>query len=174
MANIIRHQIRKRKKSYYNRFKNRNSKIWWKTVNEINGKTTKKEVIKLSAEELNIGFHQVWKEEKESDISSFIKPPQQQINQKTIKLTPDMVIKELKKLDVTKAPGPDSINNKILKDARFELSDILAHLFNISIQHSFIPAQWKIANVTNSESQKPNYTERIPTNCVNISYMQSI
>ncbi len=58
-----------------------------------------------------------------------------------------MVIKELKKLDVTKAPGPDNINNKILKDARFVLSDILAHLFNISIQHSFIPAQWKIANV---------------------------
>ena len=52
-----------------------------------------------------------------------------------------MVIKELKKLDVTKAPGPDNINNKILKDARFELSDILAHLFNISIQYSFIPAQ---------------------------------
>jgi hypothetical protein len=58
-----------------------------------------------------------------------------------------MVIKELKKLDVTKASGPDNINNKILKDARFKLSDILAHLFNISIQHSFIPAQWKIANV---------------------------
>jgi hypothetical protein len=58
-----------------------------------------------------------------------------------------MVIKELKKLDVTKVPGPDNINNKILKDPRFELSDIRAHLFNISIQHSFIPEQWKIANV---------------------------
>jgi hypothetical protein len=57
MANIIRHQIRKRKKSYYNRFKNRDSKIWWKTVNELNGETTNKEEIKLSAEELNIGFH---------------------------------------------------------------------------------------------------------------------
>jgi hypothetical protein len=44
------------------------------TVNEINGKTTKKEEINLTAEELNIGFHQVWKEERESDISSFIKP----------------------------------------------------------------------------------------------------
>jgi hypothetical protein len=30
-----------------------------------------------------------------------------------------MVIKELKKIDVTQAPGPDKINNKILKDARF-------------------------------------------------------
>ena len=77
MANIIRHKIRKRKKSYYHRFKNRDSKLWWKTVNEINGKATKKEEIKLTAEELNIVFHQVWKEEKELDISSssFIKPP---------------------------------------------------------------------------------------------------
>ncbi len=49
-------------------------------------------------------------------LSSFIKPPQKQINQKPIKITPDMVIKELKKLDVTKAPEPDNINNKILKD----------------------------------------------------------
>jgi hypothetical protein len=48
MANIIRHQIRKRKKSYYNRFKNRDSKIWWKTVNEINGKITKKEELQIS------------------------------------------------------------------------------------------------------------------------------
>jgi hypothetical protein len=69
-----------------------------------------------------------------------------------------MVIKELKKLDVTKAPGPDNISNKILKDARFELSDILAHLFNISIQHSFIPTQWKLANVI--PSQKSNHTKR--------------
>jgi hypothetical protein len=56
-------------------------------------------------------------------ISSFIKPRQQQINQKPLKITPDMVIKELKKLDVTKAPGPDNINNKILKDSRFELTN---------------------------------------------------
>jgi hypothetical protein len=39
-----------------------------------NGKTTKKEEIKLTAEELNIGF-QVWEEEKESHKSSFITPP---------------------------------------------------------------------------------------------------
>ncbi len=42
MANIIRHQIRKRKKSFYNRFKNQDCNKFWKTLNEINGKTTKK------------------------------------------------------------------------------------------------------------------------------------
>jgi hypothetical protein len=52
MAQIIRHRIRKCIKSYYNRVKNQDSKIWWKTVNEINRKTTLREEIKLSAEEL--------------------------------------------------------------------------------------------------------------------------
>ncbi len=42
-----------------------------------------------------------------------------------------MVIEELKKLDVTKAPGPDNIKKKILKDDRFELYDILANLIKI-------------------------------------------
>jgi hypothetical protein len=40
-------------------------------VNEINGKNNKKEEMKLTAEELNIGFHQVWKEEKTWTIKSY-------------------------------------------------------------------------------------------------------
>jgi hypothetical protein len=32
-----------------------------------------------------------------------------------MKITTDMVIRELKKIEVTKAPGPDNTNNNILK-----------------------------------------------------------
>jgi hypothetical protein len=64
MPSIIRHQIRKRKKSFYNRFNNLDSKIWWKTVNEINGKTSKKEENKLTAKEINIGFSSLERRER--------------------------------------------------------------------------------------------------------------
>jgi hypothetical protein len=37
--------------------------------------------------------------------------------------------------------------NKILKNAKYELSDIINHLFNISLKNSFIPTQWKSANI---------------------------
>ena len=48
-----------RKKAYYNNFKNKDSKMWWKTVQQIYGKTSKPQVIKHTAEELNKGFHAV-------------------------------------------------------------------------------------------------------------------
>jgi hypothetical protein len=63
MANIIRRGKTKKKTSTVS--KNKDSKA----VNEINGKTTKTEGIKLTAEYLNIEFHVVWEEKKESDIS---------------------------------------------------------------------------------------------------------
>jgi len=148
MAKIIRHQIKKRKKIYYNRFKNKDSKTWWKIVNEVNGRETKHQKIELTAEQLNNGFHQVWNGQAKPDISSFIKPPQKQDTKtKTFRITEDMILDELGKLDTSKAPGPDNINNKLLKYARFELCEVITHLFNLSIQQSFIPTQWKTANI---------------------------
>ena len=54
---------------------------------------------------------------------------------------------ELGKLDTSKAPDPDNINNKVLKNAKFELCEIIAQPFNISLQNSFVPSQVKSANI---------------------------
>ena len=45
---------------------------------------------------------------------------------------------KLNNLDTSKAPEPDSIKNKILKGAKYELSGILTHLFNLCFKTSFI------------------------------------
>jgi hypothetical protein len=45
--------------------------------------------------------------------------------------------KATKKTRRKKSTEPDNTYNKILKNARSRLSDIIAHLFNMSIQHSF-------------------------------------
>jgi hypothetical protein len=52
-----------------------------------------------------------------------------------------MINEEFQKLDITKAPGPDGINNKILKKAKNALKEIVAHLFNIWLIESFLPTQ---------------------------------
>ena len=62
-------------------------------------------------------------------------------------ITPDMIDEEFQKLDISKAPGPDGINNKILKRAKYALKEIVAHLFNICLTDSFVPTQWKEANI---------------------------
>ena len=82
MANLVRHHTRKRVKIYYNRFKNKDAKMWWKTVNEVNGKSSNKQNIQIPVEELNNGFHQVWEGQKQPDLSGFIKPPSEQQPQK--------------------------------------------------------------------------------------------
>ncbi len=52
-----------------------------------------------------------------------------------------MINEEFQKLDTSKAPGPDGINEKILKQAKYVLKVIVAHLINISLTESFVPTQ---------------------------------
>ena len=54
---------------------------------------------------------------------------------------------ELKKLKVGKAPGPDNIDNKILKDFREILAKLLEELFNLILEKEEIPKQWEVAEI---------------------------
>ena len=77
---------------------------------------------------------------------------------------------ELGKLDTSKAPGPDNINNKTLKNAKYELSDIIMHLFNSSLKNSFIPTQWTEA--TNFKNNLPSNSNRLQANSPSIGTLQ--
>ena len=144
-AKQVKKLINKRKKAFYSNFKNKDSKTWWKTVQQVSGKTTKPQVTTHTAKELNKGFHAVWNDSKQPDISIFIIPPNNQNEPPNI--TPEMINEELQRLDTSKAPGPDGISNKILKRAKYALKEIVSHLFNICLAESFVPTQWKEANI---------------------------
>ena len=62
-------------------------------------------------------------------------------------ITPDMVKKKIKELNPDKAPGPDGIHPKLLK----ELLDIvpipLAIIFQKSLVSGLVPSDWKHGNV---------------------------
>ena len=52
------------------------------------------------------------------------------------------------KLGQLKAPGPDRLSPKLLKEIKMEISEPLCLIFNRSLQDSSVPENWKIANVT--------------------------
>ena len=53
----------------------------------------------------------------------------------------------IKNLDPTKAPGPDGIPTRVLKDCADELIPNLTKLFNTSLTQGSVPQEWKEANV---------------------------
>ena len=58
------------------------------------------------------------------------------------------VYKLLKKLDTSKATGPDNIGNMLLKKCAPSLEGILTRMFNLSLTLGHFPNSWKIAHIT--------------------------
>ena len=75
-------------------------------------------------------------------------------NQRVYPPMPDFVIhqngvlKLLSNLDANKAPGPDGVPGKILKQFAGELSPALTHIFNKSLVTGQLPSDWLTANIT--------------------------
>ena len=53
----------------------------------------------------------------------------------------------LKSLPLGKAVGPDGINNRLLRESANELADPLSIFYNLSLQNSKVPDDWKEAHV---------------------------
>ena len=64
-----------------------------------------------------------------------------------ILITPEAVAKKLKKLNPSKAQGPDEIHPKLLQELSQELAEPLAIMFNKSLEAMKVPEDWKAAQV---------------------------
>ena len=64
-----------------------------------------------------------------------------------ISVTPKMVKKVITNLDSSKTSGTDCIPMVVLKNCEFELSYILAELFNMCLKESCFPDCWKVSSV---------------------------
>ena len=65
-----------------------------------------------------------------------------------ITANPKMVAKLLDKLNVLKAPGPDGLNARVLKECSTQISPILAHIYNESLAQGNVPDDWRQTNVS--------------------------
>ena len=60
-------------------------------------------------------------------------------------MPPNFVLRELSKLKVTKASGPDGITARLSKDAAPVIAKPITYLVNFTISTGLIPTEWKDA-----------------------------
>ena len=60
---------------------------------------------------------------------------------------PDEVLAIISNLKSTQSCGIDNIDAMVLKHAKHQLTPVITHLINLSIQSAVFPDQWKIAKV---------------------------
>jgi len=68
-------------------------------------------------------------------------------NLENVILTESEILKELKNINPTKAPGPDGLSSRVLKEAAAEIAKPITTIYNKTIQEGIIPKEWKRANV---------------------------
>ena len=64
-----------------------------------------------------------------------------------ITVDPKGVLKLLNGLKVQKAPGPDGLSARVLKECSSEIAPILAFIYNESLAQGTVPDDWQQANV---------------------------
>ncbi|XP_052410179.1 uncharacterized protein LOC127956360 [Carassius gibelio] len=70
-------------------------------------------------------------------------PPGDQV----IMLTPDSVRKSFSRINARKAPGPDNIPGRVLRDCAAELTDVFTDIFNISLSQAVVPTFFKTTTI---------------------------
>jgi hypothetical protein len=89
----------------------------------------------------------------------------------TVLFSPVKVYEILKKLDISKANGPDQISNRMLKETAEVIAEPLANVFNKCIETSSFPLVWKRANIVpiykkHDKQLKENYRPISLLSCV--------
>ena len=99
---------------------------------------------------LNRQFQEAFSEKVDITAEEFSKRCTMKGNYKPIEdldITANGVLKLLKGLNTSKAPGPDNITPRVLKELASEIAPILTVIFNHSYQTGEVPLVWKSANI---------------------------
>ncbi|KAL0148289.1 hypothetical protein M9458_056435, partial [Cirrhinus mrigala] len=70
-------------------------------------------------------------------------PPGDQV----MTLSPDSVRRSLSRINARKAPGPDNIPGRVLRDCAVELTDVFTDIFNISLNQAVVPTCFKATTI---------------------------
>ena len=159
---------RKAKSDYYHNYihtNSGNSKEIWKAINQLTSRNIRSDnnISKLIigtrsitdqadiAEHLNKHFVGIGPElassldESNNLFTDYIKPVATNFSLKCI--TPSTVFKLLASVSEKKATGLDGIPSKLIKEAASVIAVPLCDIFNLSIQTSIFPSDWKLAKV---------------------------
>jgi hypothetical protein len=162
LRNKVNRTNKKLRGAYYKEkiesLKKTDQKKWWKCVNELTGKPhsggeeleglanklTEGDIGEL-AEKVNHFFQSVSADLPKPDKDILIPlDPQYTIPDEYI-ITVIEVEKQLMKLNVSKAPGPDGIPTWVLRDFAGQLAPPVCAIFNASVRQQRLPVVWKSA-----------------------------
>lgn len=87
-------------------------------------------------------------------------------------ITPNDINEIIKHLNAHKSPGPDNINNKMLKNIPLNVVTNIAKIINACFKFSHFPDKWKLATVI--MIPKPSQDHKLPTNYRPISLLNSL
>ena len=79
-----------------------------------------------------------------------------------VNITRERVVKKLKQINPTKAPGNDNINAAVLKETAEEIAQDVTDMFRKSLDETSLPEDWRRSNITpihkkDSRSKVENY-----------------
>ena len=93
----------------------------------------------------NRQFQSAFTHETDDEIPSKRTSPFTPIGEITV--DPNGVLKLLNNLKIHKAPGPDSLSARVLKECSSEIAPILALIYNETLAQGTVPDDWRQANV---------------------------
>ena len=82
-----------------------------------------------------------------------------------ITVDPKGVLKLLNSLNRHKAPGPDGLSARVLKDCSSEIAPILTLIYNESLVQGTVPDDWRQANVAPVFKKGENMMQQIIARC---------
>ena len=82
----------------------------------------------------------------ESNLSDYVTPPSDCFID-DVDFSVAVIARKLEGLNVNKSPGPNGLHPSILHNCSGVLALPLSILFSKLFTHSFVPSDWKIANV---------------------------
>ena len=165
IRNKVTYEIRKAKKDQLEKLteklksNNLSQKDWWRTLKyfispdsrQLFHRCVKNGMIYTDDKEKANILNQFFTDQSILDDTNATLPSLNQIPQhklESISISPHEVEDILKILKTGKAAGPDSIDNRLLKELSGPLSTPLTDLFNFSLATGKVPSLWKQAHVT--------------------------
>ena len=133
-----------------------NTKPFWKYIKSLRQSSTGVTTLNTpngiavtapdKAKALNSKFQSVFNKENCDTMPVLESPPTQSMP--SIKVTVEGVLKLLKELKQQKAPGPDGITPKILKECADSIAPLLQQIFQKSLDTGVLPEDWQRANIS--------------------------
>ena len=132
-----------------------NSRNWWRQIKQFTGQSKQSDLsglansvasgdISLLADMINNSLKHVSDDLEpvhEDDTAPSMQVPDEYI------ISPETVLAKLDRINVYKAPGPDTMPNWVLRDFAPLLCEPLCAVFNASVREGKVPSLWKHANV---------------------------